>query len=89
MGISRIDWIKFLTTNALAYKTLVIQIMLEKGFLASNSVYGCIEHIPEIVSEYFSLLDPIFFLIKQCEEGLDIKSLLHSPVSHSEFKRLN
>ena len=85
MGISRIDWIKFLTTNALAYKTIVIQIMLEKGFLASNSFYGCIEHIPE----NFSLLDPIFCLIRQCEEGWDIKSLLHSPVSHSEFKRLN
>jgi len=79
----------FSSTNALAYKTLVTQIMLEKGFLASNSVYGCTEHTPEIVSEYFSLLDPIFCLIKQCEEGRDIKSLLHGPVSHSGFKRLN
>jgi glutamate-1-semialdehyde 2,1-aminomutase len=88
-GLPALTGYSFYSTNALAYKTLVTQIMLEKGFLASNSVYVCTEHTPEIVSEYFSLLDPIFGLIKECEEGRDIKSLLHGPVSHSGFKRLN
>ena len=88
-GLPALTGYSFSSTNALAYKTLVTQIMLEKGFLASNGVYVCTEHTPEIVSEYFSLLDPIFGLIKECEEGRDIKSLLHGPVSHSGFKRLN
>lgn len=88
-GLPALTGYSFSSTNALAYKTLVTQKMLEKGFLASNSVYVCTEHTPEIVSEYFSLLDPIFSLIKECEEGRDLKSLLDGPVSHSGFKRLN
>ena len=47
------------------------------------------KHTTEIVSEYFSLFDPIICLIKQCEEGWKIKSLLHGSISHIGFKRLN
>ena len=75
--------------NALAYKTLITQEMLAKGYLAGNSVYVCTEHTPEVVSEFFDALDPIFSLIKECEEGRDIMSLLKGPVCHSGFKRLN
>ena len=63
--------------------------MLGKGFLASNHVCGCKKNTTEIVSEYFSLLDPIICLMKQCKEGWEIKSLPNGPISHSGFKRLN
>ena len=63
--------------------------MLEKGFLAGNSVYVCIEHSPDLVSNFFEALDPIFGLIQECEEGRDIKSLLKGPECHDSFKRLN
>ena len=73
----------------MSYKTLITQEMLKKGYLASNCVYTCIEHKQELVDGYFAELDPIFATIKQCENGLDINSLLDSPICHSGFKRLN
>jgi len=75
--------------NALAYKTLITQEMLNQGFLASNSVYVCTEHTQEVVDEYFTLLDPIFQKIRQCEDGKDVMSLLNGPICDSGFKRLN
>ncbi len=73
----------------LAYKTLITQEMLAKGYLAANSVYVCTEHTPQIVDAYMQALDPIFALIKSCEEGRDVNSLLSGPVCHDGFKRLN
>ncbi|MCH1913324.1 aminotransferase class III-fold pyridoxal phosphate-dependent enzyme [Leptospira noguchii] len=75
--------------NSLAYKTLITQEMLEKGFLAGNSVYACTEHTQEIINQYFEYLDPIFQRIRECEDGRDILSLLKGPVCHAGFKRLN
>jgi glutamate-1-semialdehyde 2,1-aminomutase len=73
----------------LAYKTLITQEMLAKGYLAANSVYVCTEHTPQIVDAYLQALDPVFALIKSCEEGRDVSSLLTGPVCHDGFKRLN
>lgn len=75
--------------NALAYKTLITQEMLAKGYLATNTTYACTEHTSEILNGFFEALDPVFGMIKECEEGRDIKTLLHSPVCHGGFKRLN
>ena len=75
--------------KALAYKTLITQEMLAKGFLASNSVYVCTEHTPEVIDCYFTALEPIFALIRECEDGRDIGALLRGPVCHGGFKRLN
>lgn len=74
--------------KALAYKTLITQEMLAKGYLASNCVYVSTEHTPEVVNGYFEALDPLFALIKECEEGRDVMSLLKGPVCHGGFKRL-
>ena len=75
--------------DQLSYKTFISQEMLKNGFLASNSVYVCIDHSEELVDRYFKVLDPIFSIIKQCEDGYDINAILESPVCHSAFKRLN
>ena len=75
--------------NALYYKTYITQEMLAKGYLASNLVFACIEHTDEIIDGYLESLDPIFETIQNCENGLNIKSLLMGPVCHSSFKRLN
>ena len=63
--------------------------MLKKGYLAANSVYACIAHTQELVDGYFAELDPIFAIIKECEEGLDVNSIFEGPLCHSGFKRLN
>lgn len=88
-GLPALTGFSFQSPNSLAYKTLITQEMLAKGYLAGNSVYVCIEHTPGVVAEFFAALDPIFGLIKECEEGRDVGALLKGPICHSGFKRLN
>jgi len=88
-GLPALSGFSFNSPNALHYKTLVTQEMLKKGYLATNNVYVCTEHTNELVNGYFSELDSIFEIIKECEEGLDVNTLLEGPVCYSGFKRLN
>lgn len=88
-GLPALTGFTFQNPNALAYKTLLTQEMLGKGYLAGNSVYVCTEHTPEVVAGFFEELDPVFALVKECEEGRDVMSLLKGPVCHGGFKRLN
>jgi len=79
----------FPVPRMLKYKTLITQEMLKKGFLASTAVYVCTEHSPSVIEEYFSALDPVFSLIKECEMGRSVDDLLEGPVCHDGFRRLN
>jgi glutamate-1-semialdehyde 2,1-aminomutase len=88
-GLPALISFAFNSPKNLHYKTFITQEMLKKGFLASNSVYTCIEHTKEVIDSYFYELEKIFEIIKKCEEGLDINSLLEGPVCQSGFKRLN
>jgi glutamate-1-semialdehyde 2,1-aminomutase len=88
-GVPALTSFGFKSPNAQAYKTLISQEMLAKGYLAGNSVYTCTEHTPAIVDGYFEALDPIFGLIRECEDGRDVLSLLKGPIAHSGFTRLN
>ena len=88
-GLPALTGYSFISEKSLAYKTLITQEMLAKGYLAGNSVYVCIDHTPEVLEEFFESLDPIFEIIKQCEEGRDVMSLLKGPICHGGFKRLN
>ena len=88
-GLPALTGYTFVSPRALAYKTLITQEMLAKGYLATNSVYVCIEHTPAIVDAYFAALEPIFALIRECEDGRDVMALLKGPLCHDGFKRLN
>lgn len=88
-GLPALISFNFNSPNALAYKTLITQEMMKKGYLASNSVYACTEHTDEILDSYFYELSKIFPIIKECEMGRDILALLEGPICHAGFKRLN
>lgn len=88
-GLPALAGFNFKSPHALAYKTLITQEMLKKGYLAGNCVYSCIDHKPKIVDKFVENLRPAFSLIKRCEEGDDVKSLINGPICHSAFKRLN
>ncbi|MFZ5589812.1 MAG: aminotransferase class III-fold pyridoxal phosphate-dependent enzyme [Pseudomonadota bacterium] len=88
-GLPSLAGFTFQSPDALAYKTLITQEMLAKGYLASNCCYVCTEHTPDLIAGYLDALDPIFALIKECEEGRNVMSLLKGPVCHAGFKRLN
>ena len=88
-GLPALAGFTFKSPHALAYKTLITQEMLKKGYLAGNSVYVCLEHTPALVEGFFDALEPIFAVIKECEIGRDVMSLLNGPICHSAFRRLN
>ncbi|MCG3110389.1 MAG: aminotransferase class III-fold pyridoxal phosphate-dependent enzyme [Candidatus Manganitrophus sp. SB1] len=88
-GLPALTGFSFNGPNALAYKTLITQEMLAKGYLAGTSVYVCTEHLPEVVDRFFEVLDPVFALVKECEGGRDVMTLLKGPICHAGFKRLN
>lgn len=88
-GLPAISAFGFGGPNALAYKTLITQEMLSKGYLASNLVFVCVAHTPDVLDGYFEALDPVFALVRECEDGRDVNTLLKGPVCHSGFKRLN
>ena len=88
-GLAALTTFTFKSKNALAYKTLITQEMLKKGYLAATAVYVCTAHTPEIIKTYLENLKPLFQTIKECEEGRDIMTLLEGPIAHSGFKRLN
>ena len=88
-GLAALTTFTFKSENALAYKTLITQEMLKKGFLAATAVYACTAHSPAIIKEYLENLKPIFQMIKECEEGRDVMELLEGPIAHNGFKRLN
>ncbi len=88
-GLPALTSFSFNSVDALAYKTLITQEMLGKGYLAGTSVYVCTEHTKEIIDVYMGELDSIFKLIRDCEDGRNVFDLLKGPVCHGGFKRLN
>jgi len=88
-GLPALTGFSFSGAKSLEYKTFITQEMLSSGFLAANSVYVCIEHTPDIVDSYFELLDPLFGIIREFEDGRDVNASLIGPVCHAGFRRLN
>ena len=70
------------------YKILISQEVLNEWFLATKLMFICTEHLPEVPVGYFEALDPVFALIRQCEDGKDVMDLLNGPVCHGGFRRL-
>ena len=76
--------------NWLKYKTFISQEMLNKGILASNTVYSSVAHNDNSTNIYFECLDEIFKIISDCENDFKkIDFLLKNEICHSGFKRLN
>lgn len=89
-GIPALSTYTFKSDRALAYKTLISQEMLKKGFLASTSFYAATVHTTELLDLYFTALDEVYALIKKCENEVeDVMQLLEGPICHAGFTRLN
>ena len=89
-GIPSLSTYSFNSPDTLAYKTLIAQEMLKKGFLASTNFYASTAHNDDNLDLYFNVLESVYKLISSCERGeLQISSLLEGPICHGGFKRLN
>jgi glutamate-1-semialdehyde 2,1-aminomutase len=74
--------------DAQAAKTLFTQEMLQRGFLANNSFYAMMAHMPEDVQAYGQAAGEVFHLIQDGLVKGDLHSRLKGPVSHYGFGRL-
>jgi len=89
-GLPSISKFQIKSKNFQAYKTLISQEMLKKGYLASNSVYLSIFHNKKNLDDYLDNLNNIFKIIKKCEENEEnILNILTSPIARKLFTRLN
>lgn len=89
-GIPALSTYGFDSQDAMAYKTLITQGMLEKGFLASTNFYASTAHNDANLELYFTALDEVYHQISNCEKGIEkIENLLKGPICHGGFKRLN
>lgn len=88
-GLPAMPSFSFVGSNKLIYKTIMTQEMLARGYLASCLVYPCISHTNDVIRDYLIALDSVFSLIRDCQDGRDILSVLKGPVCHDGFKRLN
>tara|TARA_B100000686_G_scaffold351775_1_gene451484 strand:+ start:171 stop:2207 length:2037 start_codon:yes stop_codon:yes gene_type:complete len=88
-GIPTLSNFIFESENHNKYKTLITQEMLKRNFLASNTLYPCTMHKKNILEKYFDSLEKILPIIKNCEEGSDIRKYLKAEVKSSDFKRFN
>ena len=88
-GLPALIKLAFDSPNALAYKTILTQEMLKRGYLASNIVYVSLAHTKDVLDGYKTALSEVFSIINECEDGRSINSVLTGSICHSEFKRLN
>ena len=88
-GLPALTGFTIQSPQSLAYKTLITQEMLKKGYLAATSCYTCLAHTSDVLEPYLDALDEVFGLIAECEAGRSIDELLEGPICHSGFKRLN
>lgn len=87
-GIPALTGFTIISDKSDIYKTLITQEMLKRGFLAGNSIYVCTEHKQDFIDEYFYILENVFKLIKEIEDGRDIKKFLKNEISQTGFRRL-
>lgn len=84
-GINPLLHFEFKYENSLVYKTFFTQEMLERGYLASNSIYASFAHDDEVIKGYLEAADEVFELIESLEGK---EPSLKAGVCHSGFQRL-
>lgn len=88
-GIAPLGHFDFQREKHLVLKTLFTQLMLEKGFLATNAFYASFAHRDSDVRRYLRAVDQAFGLIASAVKSGNPEPSLKGPVCHSGFSRLN
>ena len=68
-GLPSLAKFTFNNKNSQIYKTFITQEMLNKNFLATNTIYMSTSHNEKIIKKYSDHLDEIFYKISECEKG--------------------
>jgi glutamate-1-semialdehyde 2,1-aminomutase len=87
-GIEPLSHLELRVPEPAAAGTLFVQLMLERGFLASGSFYASYAHQPEHVRAYLAAVGESFAIIARAVREEKVGALLKGPVKHSGFQRL-
>jgi len=71
-----------------ALRTLYTQLMLDRGFLAGQSLYATLAHTEEVVAKFDRAIEEVFAHIADSLRQGTVQSELRGPVAHSGFQRL-
>lgn len=74
--------------SPLELKTLFIQEMIKRGFLASDAYYATLAHTEQDVNDYLETCDEVFAIMAKAVNENKISDLLEGPVCHGGFARL-
>jgi glutamate-1-semialdehyde aminotransferase len=69
-------------------RTLFTQLMLARGFLATDSFYACFAHHEQHVASYLTAVEEVFRIIAAASQDGTLASQLIGPVAHMGFQRL-
>ncbi|MFQ6007574.1 MAG: aminotransferase class III-fold pyridoxal phosphate-dependent enzyme [Candidatus Zixiibacteriota bacterium] len=87
-GIPPLSHFTFETDNPMVMKALFVQLMLEKGFLASTSFYAMYAHTEEYVHQYLQAMDEVLAEIAELYSRGEITSALVGDPTTAGFARL-
>lgn len=87
-GIPPASHFSFKYENSQAMKTLFVQLMLEKGFLASTLFYAMYAHKDSHVKQYLQAVDEVFAKIFTLNQKGEIEKQLKGLPASEGFKRL-
>lgn len=87
-GMFAISHFSFQYSNHLELKTLFTQLMLKKGFLASNAFYASYAHKEEHLLKYLNSVDEVFSFMAKAIKQNNVKKHLKGPVCHAGFRRI-
>jgi len=87
-GIKPMSHFDFSNDKAQLLKAYFIQLMLEKGFLATNAYYAMYAHTLEHVNSYLAAVDEVFAELKRSIENGDVEKKMKGEPSSVGFKRL-
>ena len=90
-GIAALPTFTFVNDNGLACKTLFVELMLERGFLASTQFYPTLAHnndrlLAEYQSACYSVMGEISSILNS---GRPIKDFCSGEICRPTFQRLN
>jgi len=87
-GIPPLSHFSFNVENDLAARALFVQLMIEQGFLATNSFYSMYAHKEIHVKAYLAAVDRAFAEISDAVYGNSLESRLIGKPAMAGFKRL-
>jgi len=88
-GIPPLSHWEIKTDNSQLLHTIIVEKMLEKGFLTSKQFYSTFTHTKAHVDRYLDALDQTLNDLNPYIKENRIEELPHGPVAHSTFKRLD